>query len=107
MFNESDKSGVYGGNEMKCPFCGIEMLQGYLNCGLAIWSTKKHKISLLPDGKEQYAFRLKQPMVSPNHVKSDYCPKCKRMVIDCTEYESNIEWQIQFCWADIAADKSE
>lgn len=75
---------------MKCPFCDIEMLQGYLNCGLALWSIRKHKISLLPDDKEQYAFRLKQPIMSPNHVSSCYCPKCKRMIIDCTEYESNI-----------------
>ena len=60
---------IYGGNEMKCPFCDTEMLQGYLNCGLVIWSTRKHKLSLL---------------------SSSYCPKCKRMIIDCAEYESNI-----------------
>lgn len=88
---QTNNSEFMGGMKMKCPFCDIEMIQGYLNCGLALWSTRKHKISLLPDSKEQYAFRLKQPMVSPNHVKSDYCSKCKRMIIDCTEYESNIE----------------
>ena len=75
---------------MKCPFCDIEMLQGYLNCGLAIWSTKKHKITPLPKYKEQYAFRLKTPMASLNHVSSSYCPKCKRMIIDCAGYKSNI-----------------
>lgn len=29
---------------MKCPFCNIEMISGYLNCGELLWSTKKHKI---------------------------------------------------------------
>jgi hypothetical protein len=27
---------------MKCPFCDAEMLHGYLNCGTAIWSERKH-----------------------------------------------------------------
>ena len=66
------------------------MLQGYLNCGLALWSTRKHKLSLLPDGREPYAFRLKRPIVSPNHVPSSFCPHCKRMIIDCAEYDSNL-----------------
>lgn len=75
---------------MKCPFCGTEMLEGYLHCGSALWSTKKHKISLLPDDEEQYAFQLERPLVSPHHVSSSYCPECKRMILDCAEYESNI-----------------
>ena len=87
---EGKKEWNYGGNEMKCPFCDTEMLQGYLNCGSVIWSTRKHKLSLLPNDKEKYAFRLKSPMVSPHRVSSSYCPKCKRMIIDCAEYESNI-----------------
>jgi hypothetical protein len=43
---------------MKCPFCDIEMISGYLNCGNAIWSERKHKISTLPDGKEKYTLHL-------------------------------------------------
>lgn len=35
---------------MKCPYCDVDMLEGYLNCGTAIWSTRKHKISM----SEQY-----------------------------------------------------
>ena len=35
--------------EIKCLFCDVEMLWGYLQCGIAIWSTKKHKISLNPN----------------------------------------------------------
>ena len=84
------KIDVYGKNEMKCPFYDTEMLQGYLNCGLVIWSTRKHKVSLLPNDKEKYAFRLKRSITSTHYVSSSYCSKCKRMIIDCAEYESNI-----------------
>ena len=75
---------------MKCPFCDADMLQGYLNCGMVLWSTRKHKISLLPNDKEQYAFQLKRPLVSPHHISSHYCPKCKRMIVECEGYGSNI-----------------
>ena len=76
---------------MKCPYCDVEMLHGYLNCGATLWSERKHKMSLLPDEKEQYALKLGKPLVSPHHVKSDYCPKCKRIIIDSSEYENNMK----------------
>ena len=75
---------------MKCPYCNVEMLHGYLNCGNAIWSERKHKISTLPDGKEKYALHLSVPLMSPPHVESDCCPKCRRIVIDATAYEGNL-----------------
>ena len=40
---------------MKCPYCDVEMIPGFLNCGNTIWSERKHKISTLPGGKEKYA----------------------------------------------------
>ena len=43
---------------MKCPFCDVEMLHGYLNCGNVIWSERKHKISTLPDEKETYTMHV-------------------------------------------------
>ena len=46
---------------MKCPYCNTDMIHGYLNTGMTIWSERNHKISLLPDGNEMYALRLKQP----------------------------------------------
>jgi hypothetical protein len=76
---------------MKCPFCDEEMLHGYLNCGAAIWSQRKHKLSMLPDGKEIYALHLETPMLSPNYVESDCCPKCKRIILDASGYENNLE----------------
>ena len=38
---------------MKCPYCDVEMIPGFLNCGNTIWSERKHKISTLPGGKER------------------------------------------------------
>ena len=49
---------------MKCPFCDVEMLHGYLNCGNTIWSERKHKISILPNGKEKYALHFGQQSLS-------------------------------------------
>ena len=76
---------------MKCPFCDIEMMHGYLNCGMILWSTKKHKISFLTNEEEKYALSLGRPMVSPHHIESDYCPRCKRIIIDSSNYDSNID----------------
>jgi hypothetical protein len=76
---------------MKCPFCDIEMLRGYLNCGIALWSERKHKIGLLPDGKEKYALRLRTPLVPPHQIKSYCCPKCKKIIIDAEDYENNLD----------------
>ncbi len=74
---------------MKCPYCNVEMLHGYLNCGTAIWSERKHKISTKPDGKEKYALHLEVPL-SMHCIESDCCPNCKKMMIDVTEYENDL-----------------
>lgn len=76
---------------MKCPFCNTEMIRGYLNCGITLWSERKHKISLLPDGNEKYALHLSQPMLFPHHVESFCCPNCKKIIIDTADYENNLE----------------
>ena len=76
---------------MKCPFCGAEMLHGYLNCGTTLWSTKKHKISLLVDKKEKYALQLGPPALCPHHVESDCCPKCKTIIINGSDYDNNLD----------------
>ncbi len=76
---------------MKCPFCDVEMIHGYLNSGEMIWSTKKHKLSINPGRNEQYILSLKRPMWQPHHIESDCCPKCKRIIIDASGYEGNIE----------------
>lgn len=76
---------------MRCPFCDTEMISGYLNCGAVIWSDRKHKLSLLPDGKERFALHLGTPMFSPNHIESSCCPNCKRIIIDSSSYETHLD----------------
>lgn len=76
---------------MKCPFCGTEMLQGYLNCGTAIWSERKHVLSTRPDGTEKFALHLEVPALSPHHIACDCCPHCKRLIIDTAAYENNLD----------------
>ncbi len=76
---------------MKCPFCDVEMIHGYLNCGNTIWSERKHKLSTLPNGKEKYTMKLGVPALSPHHIESDCCPKCKRIIIDTSDTENNFE----------------
>lgn len=66
---------------MKCPFCNVEMIHGYLNCGMTLWSTKKHKISLLTDDDETFSLQLGKPALSPHHIESDCCPKCKESLL--------------------------
>ena len=75
---------------MKCPYCKIEMVHGYLNCGQIIWSERKHKLVTWPDNTEQYALHLEKPSLPMHYVESDCCPKCKRIIIDASGYESNI-----------------
>ena len=75
---------------MHCPYGETEMIKGYLNCGAALFSERKHKLSLLPDGKERYALRLQNPMFSPHHVEGYCCPKCKKLVIGTEIYENNL-----------------
>lgn len=67
------------------------MLHGYLNCGGIIWSERKHKISLLPNGKEKYALFMRPPMWSPHKIESYCCPKCKKIIIDAADYENNLD----------------
>ncbi len=76
--------------KMKCPYCNEEMIHGYLNCSMAIWSERKHRVSLLPDSKEKYALHLGYPVFSPHHVESHCCPNCKKLIIDVADTEHNL-----------------
>ena len=74
---------------MKCPICGSEMLHGYLNVGAAIWSERKHAVSLAPNESERYALHLSKPLVGPHHIESDCCPNCKHILIDIKDQEND------------------
>lgn len=75
---------------MKCPFCNAETLHGYFNCGRAIWSEKRRRFNFRPNKGEKYALRLGAPATSLHSLESDFYPKCKRLIIDATGYESNL-----------------
>ena len=74
---------------MTCPFCGKDMLEGYLHIDMTIWSERKHKISLLPRMKERYALKIGRNFLHPTYVQSDYCPDCERIIIDASPYDSS------------------
>lgn len=76
---------------MKCPYCQAETMHGWLNSGRILWSERKHKISLLTDGKEKYALNLDNPVLTFHHTESYYCPSCKKLIIDTEGYDTNIE----------------
>ena len=76
---------------MKCPVCDLDMVPGYLSCGAALWSEKKHN-RLVPSQKEKYALYLQMPILSPHHIESCCCPKCKRIIVNGGEYPSNLIW---------------
>lgn len=76
---------------MICPFCGTEMIHGYLNCDMTLWSTKKHKWTLLVDDTERYTLKFGKALMFPHHVESECCPKCKRVIIDTSNTKNNLE----------------
>lgn len=78
---------------MRCSYCNIEMIHGYLNCGMTLWSDKKHHLSLAVDETEQYARQLGRPAMSPHHIESDCCPGCMRIIIDSSGYQNNMGQQ--------------
>ena len=38
----------------------------------------------------KYALHLGVPMLSPHQIESDCCPKCKRLIVDISNYENNL-----------------
>lgn len=75
---------------MNCPYCNTEMIHGYLNCGTALWSERKHTISLLTDSKEKCALNIGATLLF-HHIESDCCPNCKKIIIDSSAYKSNLK----------------
>ena len=77
---------------MNCPVCDLEMIPGYLNCGAALWSDHKHKMSLIPKQTERYALYLGTPMLTAHTIESYCCPKCKRIILNGAGYPNNLMW---------------
>ena len=75
---------------MKCPYCHTDMIPGFFNCGAAIWSERRHKISMLPGRDEKYALHLDTPLFSPHQIESHCCPACKKIILDASAYENHL-----------------
>ena len=75
---------------MKCPWCDVEMIHGYLIADKALWSDKRHTFSLLPRRGERWTLRLGPKFFAPNHVESDCCPRCRRIVLSAEYYDGNL-----------------
>jgi len=64
---------------MKCPYCGFEMEDGYLQTGqFLIWTPEPHKLSLniRKDGKDIELIR-KPLTVQPPYIKASCCRNCQ------------------------------
>lgn len=68
---------------MKCPFCGGEMEQGFLQGEHKVaWVKKKHLISILPKEGE---------VVLENNAFKDFaltafiCKSCKKIIVDYSD----------------------
>jgi Zn-finger nucleic acid-binding protein len=45
---------------------------------------------MLPGRNETYALHLEVPVFRGNYVESDCCPKCKRIILDASDYDNNL-----------------
>jgi len=74
---------------MKCPFCGEDMVKGYVNVEGMMFSENKHKMFLTPSDGEKYADNVKARIVF-DHYDAECCPKCKKLIVDISDFKSNI-----------------
>ncbi len=74
---------------MKCPYCDIEMLDGFFLAPWMIW--RESPTGWIPPKKGKYAMYLRMPWSTPNNVPSTCCSKCKRIIIDSSSYENNLD----------------
>lgn len=66
---------------MKCPICGNEMEQGFVQSPERVsWVKKPNKIMYAPK-KDDVEFISKVPFFCPA-VPADICQKCKKIVVD-------------------------
>ena len=76
---------------MKCPYCNGEMELGVLQAGHSIlWTPRPHMISLIPrnDGHD---LLLDRSSLSMPKVEAFNCVACKRIVINYSELETELE----------------
>ena len=70
---------------MRCPQCGNEMENGYLqSMRRAAWVKKPHKVSLLP---KQGEVLLENNAVKDCVFVASICKSCKKILVDYTNKE--------------------
>lgn len=64
---------------MKCPFCGEEMTEGYLESGRSfLWKTEDDR------GKKQ-AYLLAKSYMGGVKLQGEVCPFCRKLILDIPE----------------------
>ncbi len=70
---------------MNCPYCGVEMEQGYLQGVTRVaWVKAPHKVSLLPKAGE---ILLENNTFKDFLLTAAICKACKKMVVDYSDKE--------------------
>lgn len=65
---------------MKCPYCGADMEEGFLQGTARVaWVKKKHLISLLPKAGE---ILLENNAVSDFLFPAQICKRCQKIIFD-------------------------
>ncbi len=68
---------------MKCPLCGNEMEQGFLQSGQRMaWVKTPHKVSLLPKKGEVL---LGNHVINGLSFQADICKTCKKVWFDYSQ----------------------
>lgn len=66
---------------MKCPYCGAEMEQGYVQSARGIfWSTKRRKLFILPTYEDVEIAPMS--WTASANENSYLCRKCNKVIID-------------------------
>ena len=71
---------------MKCPFCGEEMVLGYIQCRDGLnWTPKKFPVAALSCFAPGRISLTSIPDQSSRTVLAHHCSQCKKVVIDYGE----------------------
>ena len=73
---------------MKCPYCGAEMTDVYMNTQSVMFSENKHKLMLYNNAGEKYAKKMKY--LTFMNEPCQLCVSCKKVIIDISGFKDNI-----------------
>lgn len=84
IYNDNKLKADKGGDHMKCPCCGKEMINGVVQSARQIFfTTKAHKFWFAPDANRNDEVLLcPDTWIAPTSCTAYHCPDCKKVVID-------------------------